>query len=720
MFTDITIEKKYRSNSNNIPRDFMIPMLENAIVYKRAVGYFSTSSLINLSVGLTALARHRGKIDIVCSPKLSKEDLEAINCGYKTKEKAFLEALDISLTNPIDEFEEERLNLVATLVANGTLQFKLAFMENDTGVNVYHEKIAVAYDECGNRISFTGSMNESQNGYEDNFESFVVFCDWKSEDQKQYIDEAEKDFELLWENKTEKVRIIEFPKIIIEKLLKYQKKEVDYAIDKKQFGTPTDRILKNSFIHIPEGVKLLDYQKEAISKWKNQGYKGIYDMATGTGKTYTALGSIEYLANELDNQIAVFILCPYVHLVGQWEEDVIAWGVKPIIAHSQSQDKQWKKHLKDAYKRFKIIKRPFICITTNDTYTGETIQSIVEKITKDMDAILIVDEAHNVGAKKMAQCLSKNFKYRLALSATIERYRDPKGTDVIFKYFGERCIEYSLKKAIEEGKSLCKYEYHVIYSFLSPEELDKYNQITRELKNYIVYENGRIRLSQAAQVKLFARKRILAGAKDKIGLLEQAIYPYKDDKHILVYCGATNIEDEETESYEKQILQVNKLLECKLGMSVHKFTAEENAEQRVTIKECFSRGMYQVLTAIKCLDEGVNIPNIRTAFILSSSQNPKEFVQRRGRLLRKAPGKERAVIYDFVTLPRPFGSIHYGDFEMDKSIVIGEMLRVREFAETAINKAEGLNILDEIQEAYGISVDLDEESERLKEENFNE
>ena len=155
-------------------------------------------------------------------------------------------------------------------------------------------------------------------------------------------------------------------------------------------------------------------------------------------------------------------------------------------------------------------------------------------------------------------------------------------------------------------------------------------------------------------------------------------------------------------------------------MSVHKFTAEENAEQRVTIKECFSKGMYQVITAIKCLDEGVNIPNIRTAFILSSSQNPKEFVQRRGRLLRKAPGKERAVIYDFVTLPRPFGSIHHGDFEMDRSIVIGEMLRVKEFAEASINKAEGLNIIDEIQEAYGVSIDLDEESERLKEEAFNE
>ena len=123
-----------------------------------------------------------------------------------------------------------------------------------------------------------------------------------------------------------------------------------------------------------------------------------------------------------------------------------------------------------------------------------------------------------------------------------------------------------------------------------------------------------------------------------------------------------------------------------------------------------------MLTAIKCLDEGVNIPSIRTAFILASSQNPKEFIQRRGRLLRKAEGKDKAVIYDFVTLPRHFGAIHCGDFELDRSIVVGEMLRVKEFAEASLNRAEGLNVIDEIQEAYGISVDLEVEAERIRED----
>lgn len=719
MFKDINIERKYRSDINNIPENFLIPLLSSAKLYKRAVGFFSTTSLLNLSVGLAAMAKNGGKIEIVCSPKLSEEDIAAINCGYKTKEKAFVEALDNSFTEPINKFEEERLNMVATMVANEILDFKIAFMETDMGINIYHEKIAIAYDECGNRVSFTGSMNDSENGLLENFESFVVFCDWKSDDQKLYIEETENDFERLWNNNTNKVKIIPFPEIIIEKLLKYQKPIVNYEIDKEQYGISIDSIIKKTFIEIPEGKKLLDYQKEAIHNWKSQNYIGIYDMATGTGKTYTALGSIALLASELENNIAVFILCPYVHLVGQWEEDLVEWGTKPIIAHSQSRDRDWYTHLVNAQKRFRLLKKPYICITTNDTFSGDKVQKVIDTISDEMNVLIVVDEAHNVGAIGMSRFLNENIKYRLALSATIERYRDMNGTKVIFDYFKERCIEYPLERAIEEG-NLCQYEYHVIYSFLSAEELNKYAQITKELRKYLIYENGKTHLSKAAQVKLFERKRILAGASDKIDKLEDEMRKYKNEKYILIYCGATTVFDEELESYEKQIIQVNNMLEKRLEMSVHKFTAEEDISQRTTIKDCFSRGMYQVITAIKCLDEGVNIPNIRTAFILSSSQNPKEFIQRRGRLLRKAKGKTKAVIYDFVTLPRKLGSIRPGDFELDRGIVVGEMLRIKEFAEASLNIAEGLNVIDEIQDAYGNSIDLEEEIRKLKEGEINE
>jgi len=215
---------------------------------------------------------------------------------------------------------------------------------------------------------------------------------------------------------------------------------------------------------------------------------------------------------------------------------------------------------------------------------------------------------------------------------------------------------------------------------------------------------------------LFKRSRILAGAEEKVRILKHKLEKYKDNKYILIYCGATSDYNEETGIIEKQIDQVSCMVEHDLNMRVHKFTAEESAEERISIKNCFADGLYQVLTAIRCLDEGVNIPNIQTAFILSSSRNPKEFIQRRGRLLRKAIGKEKAVIYDFVTLPRRFNEINFGDYEQDKSIIIGELARIYEFGSLALNKIDADNIIDEIQDAYGISINIEEEIQKMGEE----
>lgn len=481
MFKDMKCKRMYRSDMNdNVALDFLVPLLENAKLYRRAVGYFSTTSLEMLSVGLAAMERNGGKIEVICSPKLSKEDIEAINLGYKTKEKAFVEALDVSLTNPIDEFAKERLNIVATLVANGVLNFKIAFMEDDNGINIYHEKFGIAYDEAGDRIAFSGSMNDSENGFENNFELITVFSDCNSAEQKEYVDEMESNFKRLLEDNTSKLKVIPFPKIIIDKLLAYRCGDIDYKVDEKQFGSGVNRLKKNVFIKIPDTIKLLDYQREAILNWKKQNFTGIYDMATGTGKTITALGSIEYLATELDNNIAVYIICPYIHLITQWEEDLVKWGTNPILAYGQSKDKEWYKHLIDANKRFKLLKKPYICITTNDTFKSEKFQNIFKNFTSDENVLLVVDEAHNVGSKGMVECLNENIKYRLALSATIERHRDKSGTDAIFRYFKDRCIEYPLERAIEEG-NLCQYEYHIIYSFLSDEELSEYIRITKEM-----------------------------------------------------------------------------------------------------------------------------------------------------------------------------------------------------------------------------------------------
>ena len=713
-FTKLPIALRYRSDSNDFPKDFLIPVLRESRIYKRAVGYFSTSALVELSYGLFEFAKKGGQIQLICSPKLEEQDIDAIRFGYKTREAAMLEALDLSLTEPIDAFEEERLNLVATLVANGTLEIKLAFMENDTYRNIYHEKIAVFVDETGNRISYTGSANASANAYCDNFESLYVFCDWKDETNKDYVDLSEDDFDRMWENKTEKLRVIPFPNVILERLSKFRRDFVDYQTDEKQFCD--DEFVKlDELFRIPENVVLRKVQKETVSNWNATGHRGIFSMCTGSGKSYTALACMVALAKQSQDHLAVFIVCPQIHLVGQWEEDEINWGPIPIIAHSQSRNRHWKDDLIKAYKRFRNYGEPFVCITTNDTFSGDAVQQIVTRLKEEQNVLLIIDEAHNFGSKNLSACLPHNITNRIALSATIERYRDKKGTQLLFEYFGEKCIEYDVEQAIKDG-ALTRYRYYPVPVYLEPDELYEYHLLTEKLKKFVIEENGKLKISKEGELLLFKRSRILAGARNKPDLLISLMQKYKHEGHILVYCGATSMDDEETGDSGRQVDGVTEKIRQELHMTAQRFTAEEDLRERQKIKSFFNDGLIQVVTAIKCLDEGVNIPSIRTAFIMASTRNPREFIQRRGRLLRRSPNKDYAEIYDFVTLPRELSYVSYLDYEKDRNIIIGEMARINEFGKLSDNPAQAEGMLNQIMRAYDVYLDIEEEMQKMESE----
>ena len=271
----------------------------------------------------------------------------------------------------------------------------------------------------------------------------------------------------------------------------------------------------------------------------------------------------------------------------------------------------------------------------------------------------MIDEAHNFGAISIRKLLIEKYNYRLALSATFDRYMDKEGTSELYNFFEKKVIEYSLKKAIEE-KMLTPYYYYPIVVYLTDIELDLYNELSKKIKKESrIDEEGKVTLSELGKILILKRARIIAGAFNKIGILKKNLEKYKEEKNILVYCGATNILSEEADfsntdiSDTKQIDCVQQMMYQELGMKVAKFTANESIKERLKIKESFvSKDGIQAIVAIKCLDEGVNIPGIKTAFILASTTNPKEYIQRRGRVLRKAEGKEYAEIYDFITLPR--------------------------------------------------------------------
>lgn len=708
-FKDLNLKKEYRSFQDNIIEDFYIPTLKKSVIYKRAVGYFSSTALIEISKGITGLIQNSGKIQLIASPQLSDDDINAINKGYESREsiidKAILSSLDFSTT---DYFEKKRLNLLAHLISSGILDIKIAFIESSDSIGIYHEKMGLLEDEEGNKIVFTGSINETKSALAYNYESFDVFTSWTSDLER--IETKESTFDLLWNNEINMVNIVDFPKIALEKFESYKFEEPDLVMDEKEFYSYKDNKddeLLGEGPRIPNWVKLHDYQLEAIASWKENNFRGIFDMATGTGKTFTGLGAIAELYNENNKRLAVVIVCPYQHLVEQWVEDIDLFGMKPIIGYSASKQRSWKRKLIDEVEYFNYkISNHFCFVTTNATFSSVDIQKTLNQIKGDF--VLVIDEAHNFGAEYLRTKLLSGANYRLGLSATIDRHNDEEGTNELYSYFGKKCVEYTLKMAIDNDM-LTPYYYYPIPIFFNEEELEEYKILSKELARLsVMSKNGK--LSDSAKFIAIKRARLVAGAQNKVRELEKRISKHKLESHILVYCGATTISDpfyKEGQVDEEEIRQIDvvtNLLGNKMNIMVSKFTSEESAAERENLREVFAEGKHlQALIAIRCLDEGVNIPSIKTAFILASSTNPKEYIQRRGRVLRKFDGKKYAVIYDFITLPMPFEDAVTLDIEEAKalsSLPLREIERMIDFANIAENSSVADKLINQIKDTY--------------------
>ena len=717
-FQELDIKNEYRSLLDSVAKDFYIPLLSKAVKYQRAVGFFSSSCLVEISKGISELAKNGGKIQLVASPYLSDEDVEAIKSGYAMRDQVVKDAVRREMTEGKTPFEKARLNLLANLISDGVLDIKIAFTEDSDRMGMYHEKMGIITDAEGNRVAFAGSMNESATAMTLNYETIDVFCSWKGEEDR--VVAKENAFASIWNDTEPNIKIIEFPELKQEIIEKYKRSVPDFEIDKKEYSPDIDTVLHTDLgiyteygPKFPEWFKLHDYQDEAITEWQKRDYRGIFDMATGTGKTYTGLGALTTLSKNIDHKLAAIIVCPYQHLVEQWVEDILKFNIEPIIGYSESSQKDWQKRLKDAIRdqKLKVRGKEFFCfICTNATFSSDYVQTQLAKIKSD--TLLMVDEAHNFGAPYLSCLLFDNYKYRLALSATLERHNDEEGTAKLYDFFGEKCIEYTLDRAIEE-KKLTKYKYYPIVVTLTEEELEAYDNLSYEIGKCIMKgKNGKMKLSSRGERLALQRSRIVAGARNKVTMLEEVIQPYIHDKHILVYCGATkgleqNQDRSDVDSEDiRQIDIVTDLLGNKLGMDVSQFTSKESVEEREVLKREFSAGdTLKVLIAIKCLDEGVNIPKIKTAFILASTTNPKEYIQRRGRVLRLAEGKEYAEIFDFITLPygiEEVTSLTSAQVKRNSTLVKNELRRAEEFSRIAVNMVESASLIDEIKDAYGI------------------
>ena len=721
---DLEIKESYRSDEcPDLGKYFVSKMLEQSVIYKRAVGFFSSSCLIKLSYGISKLvSKPKSHIYLIASPYLSEADVEAIKLGYKKRDEIIEESLIRELKVPKDEFEEERLNFLCHLVEDGILDIKIADKHSDSSdVGMFHEKIGLFIDELGNKVAFSGSLNESDNSFSNNFESIQVFKSWEEPRRVSIITD---DFDKLWYDKTKSLKIRDFPDAVKQALFKYYKPNYQKNPDEYEARKKTQALISVADNRPRYNCPFppYEYQKDAIQKWANQGFRGLFDMGTGTGKTITAMYAAIILLKKLNYKMATIVVCPYTHLVEQWVEEEQHFNVKFIVGYSDNKYKDYISKLNQSIQDFNdgVIDN-FFFITTNASYKTEKVQNLLKSIKGNV--LFIADEVHNFGATGMQASLIDTFRYRIGLSATIDRHRDEDGTNSIYNYFGNPVIHYGLKEAIQNNV-LTRYYYYPIKVTLTGQEIEKYVDLTLKIRKNSYLSGDKIKLTKEGERLALKRARIVATAANKIEILKSLMKDYVNDHNILVYCGTGKISGGIDGDEVKQLDEVCRCLGTDLGMKIARYTSRENTSERKDITERYKQGNdLQAVVAIKCLDEGVNIPSIKTAFILASSTNPREYIQRRGRVLRKYPGKQYSYIYDFVTLPIGLDDVQdYSDefLKNFKTLEKNEIDRIKEFSSLAENQHDSDDIINEITNAYGLNdFELNEDFEKIEWEEIN-
>lgn len=660
-YKDLNLKKSYKScGDDNIINSFLIPCLRITKIYKRSVAYFS-SSVLNLIVdGIVEMAENGGHIQLICSPELSTEDIEAINTGYKKRDLVIKDSFRNKFSDELEKINLEKLELLSLLIENYTLDIKIVVT---TTLGIYHDKLGILEDMEGNKIAFFGSSNSSLAGYQINYEKIRLVFSWIESD-RNVVDEELEEFDSIWNGTNSMVEVYEFRD--------YAKNEVNRVIKQK-------KAKKNP-------VVLRDYQEEAIKMWKQNNFNGFYIMATGTGKTWTAIYSgIELLKV---CHCTIVICAPYKHLIKQWRDDVEKVFSEAEIIMVSSENIGWEEKISEAAikKRYNLDLQ-IIIISTIISFGFDKFEQCINKINGEK--LLIVDEAHRF--TKRNDDIRKEYKYKLGLSATpFSGLSSIKGRELM-DFFGGKVFELPIEAALSRG-FLVPYKYHPIYVYANDEEENRFKYYNRKIAQ--CFKNN-VCINHDLLVKsIRARLRVISMAEEKILKLPQILESINVKDHFVVYCGDGKLFDDE--GNEKRFLSKVKEILFKCGYKSSQFTAKENIKERMELIDAFGKGQISSLVAIRCLDEGINIPSIQSALILSSNDDYREFVQRRGRILRLYEGKKYADIFDIITLPSL-------DNEIWAKI---ELRRFLEYAKLAQNwKNELQSELNNLLKKYNISLE---------------
>lgn len=755
--TDVTWPEtfRYQTNSEWEPAGFFSETLCNATSFDLMLGFFSSTAINVLSYGFASFIYNGGKMRMMINDILSSDDVGAITMAHEGNDLPYFDLKNLEqLSYTLNKRDRHFFECLAWLIRNNRIEVKIVRMVNGSGI---------AHTKCGtfsdgiNRIGFEGSLNFSLSALIHNKESLGVYCDWNGPADVGRINGIQKSFDKAFNGLDTDIEFVEavdlkgyindsYKSKNLEELLDDEldlieneqkrdipatvkvalnktKAKVKKAIEKMR-GVELAKAAEPTFPY-PSGPR--PYQQQAFENWKTS-QQGLFAMATGTGKTLTSLNCLLEIYQRKGYYKAL-ILVPTLTLVDQWEEECKKFHFGHIVKVC-SKNKEWKSEL-DAIRlqeefNFSDKEPSYIVIATYASFARESVfkdlTSISSKIVKKL--LLIADEAHNMGSPRILNRLSGvKYKRRIGLSATPERQFDDMGNSEIRKFFGcgntdGYTYEFSMQEAIDNG-FLCRYFYYPHLVRLTDEEMSDYMKISLQLSKFYNFNNESFPSSGDILMRLLLkRKRIVHKAKNKERVFDGILRGwYKEKgslKYTLVYVPEGCRPDDEKadiydvgetipdDDYSDSLIDTytNLVQAVSPTTTVKKFTS--GTGERKQILEDFASGQLEVLTSMKCLDEGVDVPRSELAIFCASTGNPRQFIQRRGRILRNHPNKKRAVIHDLVVVPE-ISSVAE-NFKMERNLLASELKRVRDFALMSENADFAYDELKSVLDYYDLSL----------------
>ena len=716
------------------PERFFDDGLKNSTEFDLKLGYFSSAAISVLAEGFATFISRGGYMRLIINHIVSKKDKEAITNGMMGN---IIDCSDLSnfqyLKTTFNEYQEQFFRCLAYMISQKRIDIRIIKPRGQKGIA--HTKSGQFRD--GDSITaFTGSANFTISGLFNNIEEIKIDrSDSIDRMVQKRIEKQRKDFDAIMSGEKKGIDYLS-PKDLVEAIsTNYGDSDIEELLDvekklrevKKQHDVVATSAHEDIALSIPKFPydKPREYQQLAFENWKNNNQQGLFAMATGTGKTITSLNCLLEIYKR-NGYYKAIILVPTITLVNQWEKECWKFNYGNIIK-VYSKNTEWRSKIEllqmaEKYRKPSEPTQNFIIISTYASFARENVFSILNSFERTK-VLLIADEAHNMGSPSILKRLGTiNYLRRIGLSATPERQFDDDTNMKLYRFFGAEdkfTFEYSMEEAIQKGV-LCKYYYYPHLVKLTDEEMANYIELSEKISKYFNYNSGVFdKKDEILMGLLLARKRIIHKAANKLGafkkIIEERYERTGNLKYSLIYVPEGNkpdyfsdsdifdkseqvgddaVSDHLIDVYTEAVMKIDKYV------TVRKFVSGQ--KDRDAILADFAKGRLQVLTSMKCLDEGVDVPRSELAIFCASTGNPRQFIQRRGRVLRTHPDKYMAEIHDLVVAPEV--SATSSSYKMEQSLLKGELMRVKNFSMLSENPSYSQMELKSVMEHYGLNM----------------